>query len=462
MKNGQHSTKLFLIIPGLILGLLIYLGPSIILSILVLWSIFSFLAKRPQGEKSALTTIVIIALALRLIFFTVVMYIVYCANLDISKYPVKIVGDTIQVVRDFDREIKNGIAISQYLKGEFGNIPVKGVSHHGVGFLHAGAWTQGVLDYLFGFSVFNLLLFPLLDLWSVIIVYYLGKKIFDERVASFASFIYAVMPSAVVISCTNIRFSLSILSLLLIAFSLYKFATHNSLKSLLSLAVSLILFSTFREKASKPLLLILPLILFLAFDIRFRIKFVLLTTLAIFFFVLSIKSVFIQQKSLEILQNVIVSQAGFSVEVAEGEYSDYRIYEQVVYSIDIKKIPPLTLLKVLPKGLFKGLVYFMFVPFPWEVTSTARLYYYPQVIFWYFIIPFAIFGIIKSLLLKTKETLPVIMLCAYFIVLLSLVLGNEGIAARYRELITPFFYIFAGSILCKFFAPSEMKEHKVR
>lgn len=454
------KSKLSLLIVGFIIGIAIYFGPSIILSILILWSIFSFIAKRSHGNKNTLKEIVVVALVLRLIFFTMAMYIVYFANFDVSTYAGRIVGHTVQVVRDFDREIKNGFAIARYLKGELGNIPIKEASHHGVGFLHAGAWTQGILNFVFGVSTFNLLLFPLLDLWTVIIVYYLAKLIFDERVASFSSFIYAVMPSTIVISCTNLRFSLSIFSFLLIVLSLVQFAKANNFKPLFLLAIGVILFIIFRGKASKPFLIIFPIILLLALNIKIRIKFMFLALAAVFLVILWFKSAFIQQKSVEILQNVVISQTGFVNEETDTDYSNYRIYDEIVYRTDIKNMPPLVLIKMLPRSLLKGVFYFMLVPFPWDVTNTTRLYFYPQVIFWYFIIPFAIFGMFRSLFFKSQEALPIILLCGYFIVLFSLVLGNEGIAVRFRELITPFFYIFAGSILCKFLTPPKAKDYK--
>lgn len=456
MLKSFFDSRFNVLILGIILGTLIYLGPSIILSLLILLSIFLFISRMPFGEKNVLTKIIVIAFILRLLFFSITMYLVYCLNADISQYPERIVGHTIQLVRDFDREIKNGIALGRYLGGEFGNIPVKGVSVHSVGFLHAGAWTQGVMNYIFGTSFLNLLLFPIIDLWAVVCIFCLAKSLFDEKVASFSSFIYAIMPSSIGISCTNVRFSLSIFSLLLVSFFLVQFAKTNNFKFLLLLFVGVIIFIIYREKAAKPLLLILPVTLFLALNIGFLKKVALLIVFISVFFILLSKSVFLQQKSMEMLRNIVASQTGFNTEIEGVAYSNYKIYDEIVYNTDIKNVSPLMLIKMFPKALFKGIFYFMLVPFPWELTSTARLYYYPQIIFWYFIIPFGIFGMIKGLFLKVREALPVILLCGYFIVLLSLVLGNEGIAARYRELITPFFYIFAGSLLCR--TPMPRKE----
>lgn len=452
---AKLKNKLSLLIIGLIIGILVYFCPSFILSFLVLLSIFAFLGSRPQKEKNTLTKIIMVALILRLIFFTISMFIIYGSNMDISKYPVlsKIIGHTGQVLRDFDREIKNGIRITRYLKGEFGDIPFdineisRKVSVGGWGFLHSGAWTQGILNYIFGFSVINLLLFPLIDLWSIIILYYLAKLLFDEQVASFPSFIYAIMPSSIVIACTNMRFSLSIFSFLLMTLFLVRFSKRNNFKYLIIIAIGFIIFMHFREKAVKPLLIIAPLILLLALNIRFRIKFVLIL-IVVFLFVLLNKGIFMQSKLIGMLQDIIITHTSFSNEPWYKDYSNYRIYDEFIYSHEIAKIPPLTLIKVIPKALSKGIIYFMFVPFPWETANASRLYYYPQIIFWYFIIPFALLGILRSLFFKTKETLPVTLLYSYFIIVFSLVLGNEGITARYRELITPFFYIFASAELC--------------
>lgn len=456
LKNG-----LSLLTAGIVLGVLIYLGPSIILSFLVLCAIFSFIASRPQSEKRPLKKIVSLALVLRLLSFSISIFIVYTANnIDLIENPVisKVIGHTIQLIRDFDREIKNGLQVARYLRGEFGNVPAKEISHHGFGFLHAGAWTQGILNYIFGESIFNLLLFPLMDLWSLVIIFYLAKALFDERVAIFSSTIYAIMPSVIIIACTNLRFSLGVFSFLLIALFLARFAKDNGFRFLFMIAIGIILFSTFKEKGAMPLLMIIPLILFLSLNVKFRVKFIFLVMFALFSAVLINKNEFINRKSIEVLQNIISKQTGF-VSTAQG--NTYKIYDEIVYTNDIKGIPVSTLFKMIPKGLIKGFVYFMFAPFLWQVDNIARFYAYFQILFWYFMFPFAIWGMVRGLVFGPKETQPIILLCGYFIILLSLTMGNEGIAMRYRELITPFFYIFAGSVLCKFLVPvPETKGYK--
>lgn len=448
------KNKLYLIILGIILGILTFLGPSIILSILVLSSIFFFVATRPSQERNIFIKIIIIGFILRIICFGIIVSVLYGSNIDISRYPIifKVFGHTGEIVRDFDREIKNGRQIYRYLRGEFGNIPIKEISIHGAGFLHRGAWIQGILNFIFGLSVFNILLFPILDLWSIIVIYYLAKRLANERVASFASFLYAVTPSSIVLACSNMRTSLGVLSMLLIGLSLVMFSKINNPKYLFLLAINFVLFMIMKPKIASPILVFIPLVLFFCLNIKRPIKVILLILFFIFILGSLYKSSYLQTKVKLKLRDILAIQIGYSVESStSSSHGGYKIYDDYVYtSLNIEQSQIITLLRILIKGLPKGILYFIFSPFPWKVIHTSHLYFYPQTLFWYFIIPFSLIGIIRCWRLKAKEVTPIVLYCGFYIILLSLVLGNEGIGIRHRELIAPFFYIFAGFILCSF------------
>lgn len=446
-----QKKRLTLAVTGIFLGLLIFFGHALIVSISVLSLIFFFIARRPEEERDVLLPLVISALILRVFFFSLTLYIVHCANSDLSQYPADIVGHTVQVVRDFDREIKNGIQIERYLRGEFGDIPIKEVSHHGFGFLHTGAWTQGILNLVFGRSMLNLLLFPVLDIWSLLLLFFAAKSLFNQRVALFSACIYGFMPSFIIISATNIRFCMGILSFLLIMFSLINFAKHNNARSLCILCLSAVLFYIYKDKAGKLLFLILPLCVFMALNIGFRKKLIICSAAFIMLVCVLQKSTHLQSKVMTALQNLISSQKGFNMGVDAQLYSNYKIYDDFVYHTDEKTLELPVLLQQTAKGLVRGMWHFFLAPFPWETRNILRLYYYPQNMFWYIVFPFSIVGMFISLFRKHKAhlTLPVALLVSFFAIILSLTIGNEGIAIRYRDLLTPFFYIFAGSVLCR-------------
>jgi hypothetical protein len=152
-----------------------------------------------------------------------------------------------------------------------------------------------------------------------------------------------------------------------------------------------------------------------------------------------------------ILEDVIYSQSGFAI---EGGGSSYRIYNDTAYNtLIVSKMSLAELAGVILQGLPKGLLYFLFSPFPVNVNNNLRLFAYPQMIFWYFTVTFAIFGFLKAILDRNAKILPAIYIFSFFTVLFSLVLGNEGIAARFRDMVSPFFYMLAGSALCNWFLP---------
>lgn len=441
-----NSALLFV---GALLGFLLYLGPSLILSFLILWSIYIFVVSRPLEDRRRLTKALGIALVLRFMFFSVVMVVVYASRLPADAFICRILGHSPGLFRDFEREITNGLQIARYLKGEFPGVPLRDISHGGTGYLHQGAWIQGVLDFLFGGSFLNLLMFPLLDLWSVILVYYLGKALFGNKPAIFAATLYAVMPPTIVIACSNLRFSLTVLSFLLVALFLVKFSKDNRFKYLAGIVIGVVLFKIFREKGARPIFVILPLTVLAALNIRLRIKiFILVLAAAIFLIVFNTNPYLQTQIREEFIQNTVGSNIGF---ISTGLGNIYKIYDEFVYATNTKEIATPILIQQLVKAFPRGFIYFMFSPFLWEVTNTARLYAYPYLLLWYFIFSFAVLGILRSLFFRVKGAFAVILLFVFFMVLFSLVLGNEGIAARFRELLTPFFYIFAGYFICSLF-----------
>lgn len=446
-----NKGRVSLLVAGVLLGILIFIGTSIILSFLILAGLYLFIITRQYEDKITLLKTVVVAMVLRMLFLGLAISIVYSMNFpSIRNYPLltKIVGHTTQLFRDFDREIQNGEQIMRYLKGEFGNVPVKTISVQEHGFLHVGAWTQGILNFIFGKSIFNLLIFPLWDLWSLTILYYLAKSVFDRKVADFTVSLYAIMPSVIFVACSNIRFSMGMFFFILMAFSLVGFSKNNKLKYLFLTLTSMYLFTVFKEKTASPVFLIIPLILFLALNIKLRLKIISLTALFCLTVSLVYKSPTLQNKFSHPIKDMIAAQAGFISEARVNPASSaYKIYDEFVYAENPDNIPTLTLVKMLPRALIRGMKYFIFSPFPWEIKNVARLYAYPYFLFWYIIVGFAFLGVAKSLFSGHKEIAPLLLLYGYFIVILSLALGNQGIAARFRVLVEPFFYLFAGSVL---------------
>jgi hypothetical protein len=430
---------------GASLGLLVSLRPIFLLLIVLLIILEAFLAKINPEERTFLIRIVVIALILRLLFAFIAIAYIPLMYIDTRDHPVilRTLGHTIQLFRDFHREFLNGINLSRYFAGQYGDVSLKEVAREGMtSFLHLGAYIQAFLNLIFGQSLLNILVFPFISVLMVIIGYYLAKEIFNKKVAMLSSFLLAVVPSFIIWSCTNIRMSIGIISMLTIGLSLMKFSKANRLKFLLLLATSSFLLCLAKDRFAGPLLLIIIPALFLCLKIEFGKKILIsILLLALFSPIAWHQRRLIDNKAQRLITDIISNQKSFATYVTG---SNYKIYDEFIYSSDISKIgriSPFLLIKALPKGM----AYFLFTPFPWRIYNALRLYSYPQIMFWHFSVVFSLIGTLAGLRYRFNQFLPLLMFLAFWVVLLSLVMGNEGIAARQRDLIAPFFYILASA-----------------
>jgi hypothetical protein len=439
------------ILAGCLLGILLFFEPVCLLLMFLLCGVLFFIRKKERAEKLFLTRLIIIALLIRLAFFYITVLFLPVFYIDIRRYPFlsRTVGNVTMLFRDFQREIINGRRINGYLKGAYGDMSLKQVVTYEEGgkrgvFLHFGAYAQGLLNFIFGESVFNLLAYPLVSLWMVLLAYILAKEVFGEEVARIAGAVTTVIPSFVIWSVINIRTTLSAISLLLAAYFLIKFSQRNQPRYLLPIFVAFIMLRFVKEKFIIPMYVAMIATLFYSLKFNLRAKlFVGLpaVTLAIFFLNAHPS---IKNKIYSRIASVAITQRAY---VYEGG-STYKIYDEYVYQTpDIETLPVSVFIKALPRGIF----HFMLVPFPWRITSALRLYFYPQTIFWYMALWLSLVGMLIGLRYRFNSTSIIIIFLAPFVAMMSLALGNEGIAVRHRDLISPFFYIFAAAAICNLF-----------
>jgi hypothetical protein len=94
-------------------------------------------------------------------------------------------------------------------------------------------------------------------------------------------------------------------------------------------------------------------------------------------------------------------------------------------------------------SFFKGLFYFLFSPFPWGIKSFGQFLTYPQILLWYALFPFVLYGAWVLLKTKFRRILPVIVFVISTTILLALTSGNVGQALRHRDWISPFCLVFS-------------------
>jgi 4-amino-4-deoxy-L-arabinose transferase-like glycosyltransferase len=90
-------------------------------------------------------------------------------------------------------------------------------------------------------------------------------------------------------------------------------------------------------------------------------------------------------------------------------------------------------------------IYFMLTPMPWQMVTKSRLVAFPQMIVWYIILLFSMFGFAALALKKPRTAMLIAVPAALGIIAYSLAEGNMGGAFRHRDPFAPFFIIMASA-----------------
>ncbi len=439
--NPQNLRRV--VIAGILLGIITCFCPVVFIISIFAFSIIFFVQSINDEERPFFTKIIIIALSIRVIFTLIAVSYIPLMYVDYIEHPIlgKIAGHSIQLFRDFHREVLNGARLGRYFVGEYGQefLHPKKIAYEGFSsYLHFGSYFQGFLNAMFGESILNVFIYPLAGIWVVVLGYYLAKELFNREVARITAVILTVLPSIVIWACINIRMTLSIIAIQIIALSMVKFVRKHNPLYLLAIIVSLISFNLFKNKFFKPMVVITFVSFLFTFRIKLRFKLLILAGCITLAMLIPSTRYKIHQSCLDMMSH----QRSFA---SYGSGNNYRIFEDFVYTpVDIYKSSRVTKLTLL-RGLPKGVIYFLFSPFPWKITNTLRLYSYPQVLLWYFLFPFALMGMLLGIRNRREVVLPLLLFLIFWTAILSLTMGNVGTAARHRDFVAPLIYIFAGA-----------------
>ena len=90
-----------------------------------------------------------------------------------------------------------------------------------------------------------------------------------------------------------------------------------------------------------------------------------------------------------------------------------------------------------------GIAYFLFSPFPWQITSTLKLFALPEMLLIYVLTPSMIRGIRYTIRTRFREALQVLLVMSLITVAYALGEGNVGTLYRHRAQAIAFYLIFA-------------------
>ena len=108
--------------------------------------------------------------------------------------------------------------------------------------------------------------------------------------------------------------------------------------------------------------------------------------------------------------------------------------------------------KALLAFLPKGVIYFLLGPFPWEPGSVLQAMTIPEMLLWYSLLPFTLYGIVCSIKERWSKAYLILAYVTPVILADAILLGNLGQMYRHRYLIWPLLFIFTGGGLGRFLA----------
>ena len=89
-----------------------------------------------------------------------------------------------------------------------------------------------------------------------------------------------------------------------------------------------------------------------------------------------------------------------------------------------------------------GLIYLLFAPFPWQLTSLRQSITLPEMIVWWASFPLLILGLWYSIKYRLRQISPILIFTVMLTIAYSLFQGNVGNAYRQRSQLLVFYFIF--------------------
>lgn len=440
---------------GIFIGIISFFSSGSLFVALLVFILCYLIFRSRLQDKKFLLVIFILGVFLRIILslaqdsIALISFSDSAMTVDINPEPIdeeyiNVINEKMRVflkMADSDYASIRGYMYAAHVKG----INNKVVRHHidtdykygWNGYLYA----IGLFYYLFGYSPIAVKFVNcFIGALTALFVYLIGCN-FNRRVARVASCMFMFFPSLVFWSAANMKDPTEVLLSVILAWSVINLIKLRKIRYLI-----IVLICVF----SQYFILIRNIWLV-------SVTFILLTLIV--YSIMKVKRKFILI-SLLLLMAITIPQ-NYKVRINSFIHGNiyklcvihcghigtpgvtYKIFEDKYYNNQslFNEIGPITFTVSLMKGLF----HFMFEPFPARISNHTFLLVLPQMILWYGLLFFTIVGIFKA---KQSDCVAMLAVLIYLILLtlpIALSSGNVGTLFRHRDLVTPFYLIFAAN-----------------
>jgi 4-amino-4-deoxy-L-arabinose transferase-like glycosyltransferase len=391
-------------------------GAAAIAMVMAVSAAFIFAFRRYTEEKEFITTVFLVALALRMAF-----------GLFIHIYELRefFGGDAFSYDAKAAQMVENWMGLSINPDQSFFEFDPRSGIAWGMYYLTA------VIYYIFGRNIFAAQSFcAVLGAATAPMVYFCTRNIYSNRNASrIAAIAIAVFPSFIIWSGQLLKDGLIIFLLV----------------------VTMTMVLELQKKLRYPAVAILVLAMFGILSLRFYIFYMVIVAV-VGSFVVGVSS---SQRSM-IRSTIILFAIGLglaylgvgqraSVELTtftsldriQGSRSDLARAAETGFGEDLDVSTAEGALSALPIGFS----YLMFAPFPWQAANLRQAITIPEVLVWWGVIPFLLVGLVYTIRHRLRNAFPILMFSLMLTIAYSIFQGNVGTAYRQRTQIQVFLFI---------------------
>lgn len=356
-------------------------------------------------------------LLLRLLFYGFVLRAVIAVVLDWTGY-------SLNLAPDEETYSTSGWGMALYWHGELLLKPWRFNTDQPLAYFYLNA----VCHWIFGHTDLPLkLVNAFLGALTCRYVYLVARELFGRAVAARAVVFAAFFPSLVLWSAVNIRDVWVIFLLLYVSWKSLLVVKGRSLTGVLQVALAIYVLSFFRDYLFFVVALP-PIVSFLIGGRGNLERNFVLALLAGLGILLLFQQGQVSERAVTHLSLETMSRVRQDMATGGSAFHD---------NVDIST--PGRALVFLPLGV----MYFLFSPFPWQMTSLLKLFSLPEMLVLYALTPATLRGLRYALTQRFREALQVLMLTALLTVAYALGEGNVGTLYRHRAQAILFYLMFA-------------------
>jgi 4-amino-4-deoxy-L-arabinose transferase-like glycosyltransferase len=335
-------------------------------------------------------------------------------------------GYSLRFAPDEHTYANSGWQMALYWAGDLLVMPWRYNTDQPLGYFYMNA----AFFYVFGRTEIPIkLVNALIGAFSVRYVYLMGRSLFGVPVARRASLYYEFFPSLILWSALNIRDVWVILLILYISWHSLSVVKGYSHTGLANVALGTLVLTFFRDYLF--FVVALPPVVALLIGRRGHLARNFFLALAAGLVVLTL-----------LVQGAVGEKAvsRMSLEAMSKVRQDMATGGSAFHE-DVDISTPGQALLFLPIGI----AYFLFSPFPWQLTSVLKLFSLPEMLLIYVLVPSMVRGIAFAVRTRLRESLQVLLLTALLTVAYALGEGNVGTLYRHRAQALAFYLMFAAA-----------------